>query len=124
MSIGAVNYGVYSNNLSFQSKKCADKSACDSPKPKKTGNIGKAIASALCPGLGQVCDNRVGSGLKHFGGFLGLAALSKIAPIGGFMAKSTAGRVAGFAIGLASGIGAFATYVHGIVDAYKGKKIA
>ena len=39
---------------------------------KKTGGVGKAIASHVCPGAGQLIDGRVGAGLGFLGAWTGL----------------------------------------------------
>ena len=40
---------------------------------KKTGGAGKAVASAIIPGSGQLIDGRVGAGLGFLGGATGIA---------------------------------------------------
>ena len=42
---------------------------------KKTGGAGKAVASAIIPGSGQLIDGRVGAGLGFLGGALGISGL-------------------------------------------------
>lgn len=92
--------------------------------PKKEKHLFKAIASAAFPGLalGQFLDGRFGSGFKHMFGLLALSLASKITAIAGVASKSKLGMLASMGASLACGIGAFATYVHSIVDAYKGGK--
>lgn len=91
-------------------------------KPKRSW--GKAIASAIIPGLGQALDDRMGDGAKQFGAVVGLGVLSRICSLAGIkaMAKgSKFGATAGIVAGCAAGIGAFATSIYSIIDAYKCK---
>ena len=88
-------------------------------KPKRSW--GKAIASGIIPGLGQALDDRIGDGAKQFGAVVGLGILSRICAVAGLASKSKIGGTAGIIAGCAAGIGAFATSIYSIIDAYKCK---
>lgn len=103
---------------------------------KKKGGTGKAIASALIPGLGQIIDGRTKDGLVDFGTSLGIGAIGTA--IGGLGYKSFVKNIqqcvktgapktpVGYYVALAAsaltGIAAIANWVHSIADAYKGGK--
>jgi hypothetical protein len=89
-------------------------------KPK--GGGGKAVASAIIPGLGQFCDGRNKDGAKFLLGSIGLGIGSKV--LGGLAltAQSPAVQKAGLAGAVVSGLAVTALWIYNIVDAYKGGK--
>lgn len=96
--------------------------------PKKK-SIGKSIASAFIPGLGQAIDGRFKDGLKdyakNFGwvvggtaaGLAGYNSFVKAVQAGG---KTPYGFYAGMALATLATIGAIANRVHSAKDAYNG----
>lgn len=98
--------------------------------PKKK-SIGKGIASAFIPGLGQAIDGRFKDGLKdyakNFGwvvggtaaGLAGYNSFVKAVEAGG---KTPYGFYAGMALAALATIGFVANRVHSVVDAYNGGK--
>ena len=102
------------------------------PQEKTEGCVGKAIASGIIPGLGQMCDGRVGTGFKYLGGFvaagvgagaLNLLALRNLCKSIETNAKSIKVGYLGARIGAAAlGITSTVLYICSIVDAYRGKK--
>ena len=98
--------------------------------PKKK-SIGKGIASAFIPGLGQAIDGRFKDGLKdyakNFGwvvggtaaGLAGYNSFVKAVEAGG---KTPYGFYAGMALASLATVGFVANRVHSIVDAYNGGK--
>ena len=116
----AVNNSVMCNQHACNRPNFKGAEKSDASAPKRSW--GKAIASGLCPGLGQALDDRMGTGAKHFGAFVGLAVLSKICAVSGVaaMAKnSKAGAIASIVAGTLAGIGSFGAWVHSVIDAYK-----
>ena len=97
---------------------------------KKEKNVGKAVASGIVPGLGQIIDGRTKDGLKDMGKNVGLNILGTATGIAGYLnfvkatqaGKTPYGYYAACAAGLAIGAAAIANWVHSIVDAYNGGK--
>ena len=121
MAIQPVSVNTYSAPKSRQSITFQGEQA-----PKKETHMFKAIASAAFPGvaLGQFLDGRFGSGFKHIFGMAGLSLASKVLAVAGLAAKNKYVGIASIVASSFAGIGAFATYIHSIVDAYRGGKKA
>lgn len=79
-------------------------------KSEKKGDWGCAVASFFVTGLGQLCQGRVGAGLAQ----MGASILSGIGIFAG--AKHESKALIGLSI-----LGAFATSIYSIVDAYRGR---
>jgi len=92
--------------------------------PKKEKHLGKAILSAFMPGLGQIADGRTKDGIKDMTKVYGLGLVSGFLGLATVAVKSKVGFLAALAGSTISGIGAIASALHSIVDAYKGGKKA
>ena len=98
--------------------------------PKKK-SIGKGIASAFIPGLGQAIDGRFKDGLKDYAKNLGWVVGGTVAGLAGYNSfvkavqaggKTPYGFYAGMALATLATIGAIANRVHSAKDAYNGGK--
>lgn len=96
-------------------------------KSSKAKKIGKGIASAFIPGLGQVIDGRWKDGFKDWGKQAGLLVAGSAIGIAGyldFVKRTQAGRTpfgmyAALAGSVAIAAGLIVNKVHSAVDAYK-----
>lgn len=97
-------------------------------KPKKK-SVGKAVASAFCPGLGQAIDGRWKDGLKDYATAAGFGIGGTLAGLAGYKGfvkaaekglKTPVGFYAGMALATLASIGLIATRVHSAKDAYNG----
>ena len=89
-----------------------------------TGGTGKAIASAIIPGLGQFCDGRKKDGLTFFGVssalFIGRKLLNTPpTDVANLSTKKLPGKLKGIAAAVLA-TAALAWRVINVVDAYKG----
>lgn len=91
---------------------------------ERKGSLGKAVASAIVPGLGQACDGRYKSGLKHFVTVCALPTVGAWGTLFALSRGSKVGNIAAGVIAIGSAIGTLAAYIHGITDAYRGGKKA
>lgn len=99
---------------------------------KKGGGVGKAIASAVIPGLGQLCDDRTSTGLKFLGGVvatgIGARLLAMLSVSNLMKSVENGAKSAGFGFygallgGIALGLTSTGLWITNIVDAYNGKK--
>ena len=107
---------------------------------KQTGGVGKGVASAFVPGLGQFCDGRNKEGAAYLGTSaaiaLGANALGKSISKDMFQATQAATQNSGFDVSkylkglskykmwgaLALGLAGTGVWIANIVDAYKGGK--
>ena len=125
--VGMCNVSAPAKMVSFKANEAKDEMLMNEAPmqaPKKERHWFKALASLMCPGLGQIFDGRFGAGIKQMLGLACLGLAGRVLAVYGIAAKNKYGRMASMVASVAAGFGALGLYIHSVKDAFRGGKKA